>query len=105
MMNTEAPSLVVACSLTGPELQERRSNVLRKVGRSVVETVEVENGYSYRFPADDEWLVELVNLVRLERCCCPFLAFKISAEPGGGSIWLELTGPGGTKEFLSSFLR
>ncbi len=104
MMNMEGPSLPIACSLTGPELQERRSNVLQKGGRAVLETLEVENGFAYRFPADDEWLGELVNLVRLERRCCPFLAFRISAEPGGGSIWLELTGPGGTKEFLSSFL-
>ncbi len=101
----EASSLPVACGLTEPELRERRNAVLGKVGRAVLETVEVESGYSYRFPADDEWLGELVNLVKLERRCCPFLACKISAEAGGGSIWLELTGPDGTKEFLSSFLR
>lgn len=104
-MNMEAPSLPIACSLTEPELRERRSTALERVGQAVLETVGVENGYAYRFPADDEWLGELVNLVRLERRCCPFLAFKISVEPGGGAIWLELTGPGGTKEFLSSFLR
>jgi len=101
----QASRLPVACSLTEPELRERRNTVLEKVGRSVLETVEVKSGYAYRFPADDEWLSELVNLVGLERRCCPFLTFKISAESGGGSIWLELTGPGGTKEFLSSFLR
>ncbi len=96
--------LPVACSLTEPELQERRSAVLQKVGRAVLETVEVENGYAYRFPSDDEWLGELINLVRLERRCCPFLAFKISVEAGGGAVWLELTGPSDTKEFLSSLL-
>ncbi len=101
----EAPSLPVACSLTEPEFRERRNTVLEKVGQAVLETVELERGYAYRFPSDDEWLSKLVNLVRLERRCCAFLALKILVEPGGRSIWLELTGPGGTKEFLSSFLR
>lgn len=72
-MNMEASSLPVACSLTEPELRERRSTVLQKLGQAVLGTVEVENGYAYRFPSDDEWLGELVNLVRLERRCCPFL--------------------------------
>lgn len=100
----EASSSPIACSLSEPELRERRGTVLKKVGQAVLETVELENGYAYRFPSDDEWLVELMNLVRLERRCCPFLTFKISVEAGGESIWLELTGAGGAKDFLSSFL-
>jgi len=100
----EVSTLPVACSLTEPELRERRSAVLKKVGQAVLEVVELENGYAYRFPSDDEWLGELINLVRLERQCCPFLTFKISVEPGDGPVWLELTGPSGTKEFISSFL-
>jgi len=79
--------------------------VLQKVGQAVLEVVEAENGYAYRFPSDDEWLNELMNLVRLERQCCPFLTFRISAEANGRAVWLELTGPSGTKEFLSSFLQ
>ncbi len=82
----EVSTLPVACSLTEPELRERRSTVLQEVRQAVLEVVEVENGYAYRFPSDDVWLGELVNLVRLERQCCPFLAFKISVEPNGGAI-------------------
>lgn len=100
----EASSSPIACSLSEPELRERRDTVLKKVGQAVLETVAVESGYAYCFPADDEWLGELVNLIKLERSCCPFLAFKILVEPCNGSIWLELMGPGGTKDFLSSFL-
>jgi hypothetical protein len=39
-----------------------------------------------------------------ERQCCPFLRFNIRLEPGEGPIWLELSGPEGTKDFLNSFL-
>ena len=46
-------------------------------------------------------VTELANLVKLEHQCCPFLKFSITVEPGDGPVWLELTGPEGTKEFLA----
>lgn len=33
--------------------------------------------------------------------CCPFLRFQLTVEPGRGPIWLELTGPAGTREFVA----
>jgi hypothetical protein len=95
-------SLPVACSLTEPELQKRRSSVLRKVRGAVTEVKETEDGYAYRFPSDAAWIAELANLVTLEQRCCPFLRFRLTVEPGDGPIWLELSGPEGTKDFLSS---
>jgi hypothetical protein len=93
----------VACTLTSDELRQREEETLHAVGRAVLETRELEDGYAFRFPPDDVWLDQLVNLVRLERECCPFLKFSITAEPGSGPIWLQLTGPDGTKEFLAGF--
>ena len=95
-------NLPIACSLTPPELQERRSTLLRKVKDAVVEVKELNEGYAYRFPADGEWIVELANVITLERECCPFLTFNLRLEPAAGPIWLELTGPQGTKDFLRS---
>ncbi len=43
----------------------------------------------------------LGEFIQLERQCCPFLRFQLTVEPGGGPIWLELTGPPGTREFLA----
>lgn len=97
-------NLPVACSLTDAEFRERRSRIFQEVGRAVLEVKETENGYAYRFPSDDDLLSELVQLVCLERQCCPFLKFGVTVEPANGPVWLELTGPHGTKEFLASFL-
>lgn len=95
-------NLPVACELTGPEFQERRIRVLRKVREAVIEVKELADGYAYRFPSDEIWITELANLMALERQCCRFLQFSIRLEPGDGPIWLELSGPEGTKDFLNS---
>lgn len=95
-------SLPIACSLTDAELQERSEDVLQKVGGAVLEIKELENGYAYRLPSDEIWIGELANLVRLERRCCLFLRFQIIVEADNGFIWLELTGPAGTKDFLTN---
>jgi hypothetical protein len=98
----ESSKLPIACSLTGPELQERRRQILRKVGEAVLEVKDLGDGYAYRFPSDGVWITELANLVTFERQCCPFLQFNVRVEPGAGPIWLELSGPEGTKDFLNS---
>ena len=95
-------SLPIACSLTNAELQERRQDVLRKARGAVTRVRELENGYAYCFPSDGKWLADLATLVNLERQCCPFLRFVITVESGDAPIWLEMTGPEGTKEFLGS---
>lgn len=94
--------LPIACNLTEPELQARRSEVLHKVKEAVLEVKELESGYAYRFPSEVAWIAELANLITSEHLCCPFLRFSLNVEQGDGPIWLELSGPDGTKEFLNS---
>jgi hypothetical protein len=84
------------------ELRERREGVLQKAATGLLEVIELENGFSYRFPAEDAWLHELANMINLERKCCAFLSFKLVVESESDSFWLELTGPEGTKETLKS---
>ena len=97
-------SLPVACSLTEVELRQRRELVLKKVRSAVLERRELEDGYAYRLPATEEWLAALASLINFERQCCRFLTFQIIVEPDTGPLWLQLTGPPGTKEFLLSTL-
>jgi hypothetical protein len=91
----------VACTLTAEELPARRERLAR-IGREIEHVEERENGYTYRF-ATDAILMDLMEIVKAERLCCPFLRFSIVLEPGNGSLWIEISGPEGTKEFLSSF--
>ena len=94
-------NLPVACRLTDAELQERRTRVLNQAAKAVLEVKDREDGYAYRFAPDDETLERLFHIVNLERKCCPFLTLRVTVEPGDGPVWLEMSGPEGTKDFLA----
>ena len=98
-------SLPIACTLSDSELRDRRETVLQKVRGAVSEVKEIENGYAYQFPSGDGMTLELARLIDLEHRCCPFLRFQLTIEPGQGPIWLEMTGPEGTKDFLSEIFK
>ncbi len=96
--------LPVACALLETEMQQRRSQTLERVFARVQERRPLDDGYALRFAADNAILAELMQLIQLERQCCAFLRFHLIVEPGHGPVWLELTGPNGTKSFLESAL-
>jgi hypothetical protein len=97
--------LPIACSLTTTDLQERRTKVLEKVRAAALDVNETADGFAYRFPSDDALLADLLSLIQLEHQCCPFLRFSLIVEAGNGPFSLELTGPPGTKEFLTSIFQ
>ena len=94
----------VACQLSDNEFQERRSGLLAKVRDQVQEVKSLDSGYALRFESTNEIIDELTRLIQLERGCCQFLEFNLRVLPEQGPIWLELSGPEGTKEFLDSLL-
>ena len=52
-----------------------------------------------------DWhLVWLAEFIKTERRCCEFFVFGLSVSGDKSEIWLELTGPEGTKDFISSEL-
>jgi hypothetical protein len=65
---------------------------------------ELAYGHRLSFATTDETLAFVVKAVSAERHCCEFLQFQITIEPGRGPVTLELTGPQGTREFLSAML-
>lgn len=95
-------SLPIACNLNDAEFQRRRADLLQTFRGALLETRELEDGYAYRFPSDAKWISQMAQLITFERECCPFLRFNLRLEPANGPLWLELTGPPGTREFLQS---
>ncbi|MCW1968936.1 MAG: hypothetical protein KIH69_012570 [Anaerolineae bacterium] len=83
------------------ELHGRRWNSL--LAQKIC-SAELESGYRLLFPVSSENLVLLMEVVKNERLCCPFLHFQITLGSAGEAVSLELSGPEGTKELLASEL-
>jgi hypothetical protein len=49
-------------------------------------------------------LSTIAHAVEAERHCCRFLRFEIIVEPDGGPVFLQLSGPPGTREFIAALL-
>jgi|SRR6185295_15494699 len=95
-------NLPIACTLSDADFRQRREELLKTVVGAVVEKRELDGGFAYCFPPEAKWIAELAQFITFERECCPFLQFNLCIKPESGPIWLELTGPEGTKEFLQS---
>ena len=92
--------LPIACTLTPAELQARGAQLLPGLVARAVGRVPVTNGFRWMFAPQDGLLAELAQVIDAERPCCRFLRFAVVAEPDGGMVSLEVTGPPGTVEFL-----
>lgn len=65
---------------------------------------DLPEGLRLRFAPTSETLATIARAVEAERHCCRCLRFGIILEPDGGPVFLELTGPPGTREFLGALL-
>jgi hypothetical protein len=102
-MNRSERRLPLACSLSGPELAGRRSEV-EGIFEGCLQADELEDGYEFRFPGNEEWAIRLTEFVIFERECCPFFAFEPVFEPEGGQIRLRIRGPEGAKDIAAEMV-
>ena len=86
--NLEPP---VACALDQSQFAERK-RLVERLAEQATERQTLPNGVRLRFEAISGRAIELAQFVDIERSCCPFLTFRIDAQPGE-CISLELTGP------------
>ena len=63
------------------------------------------DGYRLTFAPVSDTLHTIADTFDRERQCCQFPRFQLTIEPAGGAIVLDLTGPGGTREFLADLTR
>ena len=94
----------LSCKLTTPELRERKATVIASLKKQVMEKKELRNGYAYKFAGSDNTVDEIANFIKTERMCCDFFTFNMSVRGDKSEAWLEITGPKGAKEFITSEL-
>jgi hypothetical protein len=93
----------IACCLTSAELREREATLLAQFRSAVIETEELVDGYAFRVPDDSKSIETVAEMMVAERECCPFLTFELVAQTGMGPVFVRVTGPAGTKNFLKTF--
>lgn len=95
--------LPIACSLDGPALGRRQSELRESVLAEAASVKRVPDGYRWRFRHAPDLFARLAPIIDAERHCCRFLRFAISADQDRGHVTLEITGPPGTAEFLEAW--
>lgn len=95
------------CNLKALSLKERARHMqlTYEIERSKVETVEMANGFAFRFQDGAISLAELAEWVSAERKCCPFFDFEIEQQADNGPLWLKLRGREGVKAFMRGEFR
>jgi len=94
--------LPIACRLTDRELQARREGLLARARRFVVASAWKDERLVLELAATPQAFETAAELVTVERQCCPFLHFQLSAGPDGAPVALEIGGPPGTRAFLTT---
>lgn len=55
--------LPIACSLSDPELAERRRELIKDVFGTASRAEDLEDGYEFAFPGNVEWAKRLVEII------------------------------------------
>lgn len=98
------PGPALACDMRAMTKDQRaeHARLARELFAAVQERRELPNGYAFRLAAE-RWL-DTARWADLERRCCPFFAFELSAAADGGALWLRVTGAPGVKAFMKEEL-
>ena len=94
----------IVCTLSAAALNARREGLLAALVLRAEVREELPDGYRLRFVPETGVLSSIAETIEAERQCCRFLRFGVTVEPDGGPISLELTGPPGTREFVTALL-
>ena len=96
------PDLPIACTLTPDQLSARRDELLPGLVNQADAISDLEHGVTLSFAASSEVLRQITQMIDAERQCCRFFRFQLTIEPAGGPMRLDVTGPPGTREFLTA---
>jgi hypothetical protein len=98
------PDIPIACSLAPVEFAAMRDGLLPGLLARATSRDPIPGGYRWQFGPRSDLLKEAAAVLEAEHRCCRFLRFVLVVEAGDGPVSLEITGPEGTEEFLTTLL-
>jgi hypothetical protein len=84
----------LACNLKAFQPQERAE------WRKRIE--QVTDGYTFQIDTRKASFRDVAEWIELERKCCPFFVFELGIQGENGTVWLNLRGREGVKEFIAA---
>ena len=100
----DSTSSVIACNskAIGVADRPRYNDLAKRLRLAIRNRNEIRDGYTFKLDGQALSLPEVADWISMERLCCPFLNFQLSAS-GNQSDWdLKLTGPKGVKALLKA---
>lgn len=97
-----ALDMPIACTLNGVEFAEREQMLQTELVGLVERVEELADGV--RLWVSAESTPKILDFINFERNCCRFFEFDWRFSADNGPIWLDIRGPVGTKQFLTSWL-
>jgi hypothetical protein len=91
---------VIACLLSEREQALLAEEAHQNLFPGLLAVEKLQDGYGYKFPADEEWTARVMAVVRAERRCCPFFTLEIVFEPHRRGLWLRFRGSEAIKTFV-----
>ena len=93
----------VSCSLTGAEFTDRVEKLKQEIFSKLKSREETADGYIYYFEDEGNMAESILEMMVLEKQCCPFFKFDLSILPFRQGIALQLSGSPAVKDFLQDF--
>ena len=97
-------SSVFACNLKAISAAERPryNDLMKRLQTAIRHRNELPDGFLFKLDGSTITLREVAEWMTMERLCCPFLTFQLSAS-GDRTDWLlKLTGADGVKPLLQT---
>ena len=93
-----------ACNLKAFQPNERTEwrKRIEQVMSAVTSKRPLADGYSFQIDPRKASFHDVAEWVELERKCCPFFVFELGMHGEDGSVWLNLRGREGVKQFIAA---
>ena len=95
---------VVACNPKGISAagRPRHRDLAQHLRSAIQRRAGIPDGYAYTLNGKNIALPEVAEWISLERLCCPFLTFRLSASGSQADWVLMIVGPHGVKPLLDA---
>lgn len=98
---TPSPETSIACDLSVLDDPETHRDRFESLFEQREEIRKASGGLAIRFPSSMALAERILDFIRRERQCCPFLTFEVAFEPEERGIWLYMGGTERVENYIT----